>query len=131
MKRLEPAFSEVYELDVIECDCGFHIGLDNTYIDQVNDIKIECPACSKMINTDFDDEIIEEESIGYEWVPYNFNYEKKWYDIELDTGDIINQCYPNAGYFHSGNFGMFREERVKRIRRCAHPLDNSFSSFEY
>ena len=60
-----------------------------------------------------------------EWKPYNFDYEKKWYDIELDNGDIILQCYPNAGWFHSEYFGMFREEKVKRFRICKHPLDES------
>ena len=57
MKRLEPACSEKYELDVIECDCGFHIGLDATYLDQVDEIEIPCPSCKRIIYTDFDGEV--------------------------------------------------------------------------
>jgi len=56
MKRLAPAISEQYELDVIECRCGFHIGLDISYIDQVDEIRITCPSCAHIISTDFDDE---------------------------------------------------------------------------
>lgn len=36
-------------LSVYECDCGFHIGLDATFIDQVGDILITCPSCKKHI----------------------------------------------------------------------------------
>jgi len=57
-----------------------------------------------------------------EWKTYNFSYEKEWYDIELDNGDIILQCWPNAGWFHSEDFGIFREERVRKIRLCDHPM---------
>ena len=39
------------QLEVFECDCGFHLGLDFTYMDQVDDIKIECPSCKKIIDT--------------------------------------------------------------------------------
>ena len=42
--------TEEYSLEVIECHCGFHIGLDVTYLDQVGDIDIECPSCRKMIS---------------------------------------------------------------------------------
>jgi hypothetical protein len=56
MKRLKPVFSIEYELDVIQCDCGFHIGLDATFLDQVKEIQIECPSCEAIIDTDFDEE---------------------------------------------------------------------------
>lgn len=54
MKRLEPAFSDVYELDVIECDCGFHIGIDITFLDQVEEVLIKCPSCFNIIDSNFD-----------------------------------------------------------------------------
>lgn len=35
-----------YELVVVQCDgCGFHMGLDATYLDQVGSIEIDCPSC--------------------------------------------------------------------------------------
>lgn len=39
------------DLDIYECDCGFHIGLDSTYLDQVDSIKMKCPSCQIGINT--------------------------------------------------------------------------------
>lgn len=39
-----------YSFEVIECECGFHIGLDATYLDQVADIDIKCPACGETIS---------------------------------------------------------------------------------
>lgn len=57
MKRLEPALSDDYELDVLECSCcGFHIGFDVSYLDQVGEIQIPCPSCGEEITTDFDGE---------------------------------------------------------------------------
>lgn len=57
-----------------------------------------------------------------EWKSYNGEYEKEWYDIELESGDIIEQCWPNAGWFHSEHSVMIRENRVKRFRLCDHPM---------
>ena len=34
------------ELLIIECECGFHMGLDSTYLEQVGNISITCPACN-------------------------------------------------------------------------------------
>jgi len=49
MKQLKDSITEEYELEVWECDCGFHIGLDATYLEQVGEINIACPACAKLI----------------------------------------------------------------------------------
>jgi hypothetical protein len=51
MKRLNSVETDKVQLEVIECDCGFHIGLDATFIDQVDDIICRCPSCGKEINT--------------------------------------------------------------------------------
>ena len=50
MKELKPIETEEYSLEVYECDCGFHIGLDATYLDQVGDIDIICPSCGNKIS---------------------------------------------------------------------------------
>jgi len=39
------------QLCVYECACGFHIGLDFTYIDQCEDIVIACPSCRRILDT--------------------------------------------------------------------------------
>jgi len=51
MKRLDSVETEKIQLEVIECDCGFHIGLDATYLIQIGDFIIECPACGTQIYT--------------------------------------------------------------------------------
>jgi hypothetical protein len=51
MKRLDSVETEKIQLEVIECDCGFHIGLDATYLIQVGDFIIECPVCGTQIYT--------------------------------------------------------------------------------
>ena len=51
MRRLQSVMNDQVELEVIECDCGFHLGLDATYLDQTDDIVIACPACYANIDT--------------------------------------------------------------------------------
>ncbi len=52
MKELEEIETEKYHLIVIECNCGFHIGLDVTYLEQVDEIEVNCPNCNKIIKTE-------------------------------------------------------------------------------
>jgi hypothetical protein len=52
MKRLMSIENEQVQLEVIECDCGFHIGVDATFLDQVEDIKVNCPSCGALIDTE-------------------------------------------------------------------------------
>ena len=52
MKRLKGAESDVYSLEVGECDCGYHFGVDATYLEQMGDFLFECPACLKAIDTE-------------------------------------------------------------------------------
>ena len=52
MKRLESVENDTVQLEVIECDCGYHMGIDATYLDQVGDLHIECPACHTPIHTE-------------------------------------------------------------------------------
>ena len=52
-KYIEDVETDIVSLEVWECECGFHIGLDSTYLDQVeNAIKIQCPSCYRMITTE-------------------------------------------------------------------------------
>jgi len=35
-----------YDLEVYECTtCGFHIGIDVSYLEQRGDIRLNCPSC--------------------------------------------------------------------------------------
>ena len=52
MRRLNSIENDEVSLEVIECDCGFHIGLDATYLGQISDFKIKCPSCGTVIDTE-------------------------------------------------------------------------------
>ena len=45
------ADTKLIDLEIIECGCGFHLGIDGTYLEQVGDVIIECPACQTKLNT--------------------------------------------------------------------------------
>ena len=51
IKRLESIENEQVSLEVIECSCGFHLGIDATYLEQKGDFTLVCPSCSNIINT--------------------------------------------------------------------------------
>lgn len=45
MTYVESVETEKVTLEVYECVCGFHLGLDATYLEQAGDVSIICPAC--------------------------------------------------------------------------------------
>lgn len=51
MKRLKSVENDQVQLEVIECDCGYHMGVDATYLDQVGDFETNCPSCGMTIKT--------------------------------------------------------------------------------
>jgi hypothetical protein len=51
MKRLQSTETEQYSLEVCQCECGFHTGIDATYLDQVEDLNMICPSCKRIWNT--------------------------------------------------------------------------------
>jgi len=51
MKRLKGIVNCKVELEIIECDCGYHMGIDATFLDQVEDFITTCPACKAIIDT--------------------------------------------------------------------------------
>ena len=50
---LEPVETNKVQLDVVECSCGYHAGLDATYLDQVGDFQFICPACNALLTTEY------------------------------------------------------------------------------
>lgn len=66
-----------------------------------------------------------ENKITTEWTTFDGEYEKEYYDIELEDGKIYQCCYPNAGEFHClENLGkIVRGSDVVKIRKCKwHPM---------
>lgn len=51
MKRLDSVETETVVLEVGECDCGYHFGVDATFLVDVGDFKFACPSCGKEIDT--------------------------------------------------------------------------------
>jgi len=49
------------EIEVIECDCGYHMGIDSTFLEQVDHFTTPCPSCGKEINT----EILDSQAIDF------------------------------------------------------------------
>jgi hypothetical protein len=60
MKYIETVSTDTVELEVIECGCGYHMGIDGTYLDQVGDLKFECPVCQATIDTSLIEELAED-----------------------------------------------------------------------
>ena len=50
-KRLPSIETDKVQLEVGECECGYHFTADATYLDQVSDYCFECPSCHKLIDT--------------------------------------------------------------------------------
>ena len=47
MKYINDVETEKCSLEVYECSCGFHIGFDTSYLDQVGCIEGHCPSCNQ------------------------------------------------------------------------------------
>ena len=54
VKRLPSINTDIVELEVIECSCGYHMGIDSTFLEGVGDFKTICPSCSREIDTEID-----------------------------------------------------------------------------
>jgi hypothetical protein len=47
MKKLSDVEVDGAQLEVYECTCGFHIGIDATFLEQVGPVLVTCPSCDK------------------------------------------------------------------------------------
>jgi len=64
MKIIDQIETDKYVLTIYECSCGFHIGIDTSYLDQVDEVCIVCPACSETKKTSPEDEDVSDEDIN-------------------------------------------------------------------
>lgn len=51
MKYIGDVDNDRFSLEVYACECGFHIGIDATYIDQVDKVIMKCPGCQSELDT--------------------------------------------------------------------------------
>ena len=62
-KLIDIAETDRYTLSIYECDCGFHLGLDTSYLEQVDEVKTLCPSCgTEIITKDSDEDALDEAS---------------------------------------------------------------------
>jgi hypothetical protein len=66
---------------------------------------------------------------GYEWEPFtkDFDYWKKFYDVMLPDGTIVEQCWPNAGWMNAINGDGRKwgpEDNIKVRLSLKHPMDD-------
>jgi len=55
MIQLNGVENEQVCLEVVECDCGFHLGIDATWLEQSPNstgFEMPCPACNSIIPVD-------------------------------------------------------------------------------
>lgn len=77
-----------------------------------------------------------ENTCGYSdnWQPYIGDYDKFEYDVKLIAGTLIENCYPNGGYFNQMSSDIsVNENEVAEIRFSNTPisfLHNKFSQFK-
>jgi len=52
-KYVEDVQTGKCSLEIVECGgCGFHMGIDATYLEQVDGVDIPCPSCGEMISVE-------------------------------------------------------------------------------
>lgn len=50
MKYLgDTVVKDTASLEVYECECGFHIGIDSSYLEQVAAVTFRCPSCNELM----------------------------------------------------------------------------------
>lgn len=51
MRRLASIDTNTVSLEIGECDCGYHFGVDAEFLIQVGDFIFTCPSCKIEIDT--------------------------------------------------------------------------------
>lgn len=55
------------------------------------------------------------------WQPYINDYDKFEYDVKMKGGTIVENCYPNDGWFNSQHGIKVHESQVAEIRFSQKP----------
>jgi hypothetical protein len=56
-----------------------------------------------------------------EWRPFDGDYDKRFYDIQLRDGRVFECCWPNANNFHAQNGAYVRGGYVTHVRPAPPP----------
>jgi len=86
MKHLPSATNEIATLEVIECDCGYHMGIDSSFVDQVEDAffdeLVHCPSCQTQIDVR---EILGMEPLKVKVEVIRYCYSSKGIEVEANS----------------------------------------------
>jgi hypothetical protein len=125
MKRLQSVENDRVQLEIIECSCGFHLGIDATWLDQcleAEGFSMPCPNCGAFIPVDLitdEDTMFTEESPTY----------KATHAIKIE-GEQLAKAYADllievSAFFVVEPFPddewrfFFKEEYIKTAERLA------------
>ena len=93
MKQLKSVENDQVQLEVIECDCGFHLGIDATWLEQSSNaegFELNCPACNKIIPVDKltnPDELVKSINNELDLIEFGIN------EVRSGTNSIENFTY--------------------------------------
>ncbi len=51
-------------------------------------------------------------TLSKEWSSFNGDYEKSMQDIKLKNGDIVEMCWPNAGFWNVLRPGKYYDQEI-------------------
>ena len=49
IKFIESIETDKVSMEIYECECGYHMGVDSSFLEQVSHIASICPSCEKEI----------------------------------------------------------------------------------
>jgi hypothetical protein len=128
MKRVD---ASKCEMEYYECTCGFHFGIDATYLDQVEEhIQVKCPACDNKhifttlddVDPDFEDQLKVRVSLSSDAILIRAEGYRTYHDdvpmlVELNCGDLKLVAWSDReleDYTHSINFDRARDKPVTK-----------------
>ena len=59
VKIMDTFESYMSSIEVVECVCGYHMGVDSTYLEQVGGVTTKCPSCGFKIIYGYEEDIDE------------------------------------------------------------------------
>lgn len=59
VKIIDNYDSDRCSMEVVECQCGYHLGVDASFVEQVGGITTVCPSCEFLINYGYGEEDID------------------------------------------------------------------------
>lgn len=95
---IESLEGEKATIEVVECSCGYHMGFDSSFLDQVSNMKASCPSCGAIIDTALIPEISYDDCDDEREGEYRCIKCDRWFtdeDIETFSPCVCKVCAQN------------------------------------